>query len=218
MLKLIKPLLFIIIAGIIILLSRHFNLGELLNEENLRDLLAQAGAWAPFFFVLFYALAPVLFLPGLPITLAAGLIFGPVWGVVYAIVGATIGATLSFLLARYFMRDWIKAKIAQTRFASLYENSASQGWKLVAFTRLVPLFPFNLLNYAFGITAISLPVYIIVSFFCMLPACIAYVVFGSSLLDLLKGRISPTFLIGVALIIALNIGVLLYKKKRSKSF
>lgn len=215
--KLIKPLLFLVIAGAIVLLSRHFNLGALLNEENLRALLERAGAWAPFFFVLFYALAAVLFLPGLPITLAAGLLFGPVWGVVYAIVGATIGATLSFLLARYFMQDWIKSKIAQTRFATLYENSASQGWKLVAFTRLVPLFPFNLLNYAFGITAISLPIYVIVSFFCMLPACIAYVVFGSSLLDLLKGQISPTFFIGVVLIIALNVGVLIYKKKRGNN-
>lgn len=212
--KFIKPLLFLIFAAAIVFLSRYFNLGALLNEETLRELIERAGAWAPFFFVLFYALAPVLFLPGLPITLAAGLLFGPIWGVVYAIVGATIGATLSFLLARYFMRDWIKSKIATTRFATLYENSATQGWKLVAFTRLVPLFPFNLLNYAFGITAISLPIYVIVSFFCMLPACIAYVVFGSSLFDLLKGQMSPAFFVGVLLIIALNLGVLIYKKKR----
>ena len=212
--KFIKPLLFLVLAAAIVFLSRYFNLGTLLNEETLRELIERAGAWAPFFFVLFYALAPVLFLPGLPITLAAGLLFGPIWGVVYAIVGATIGATLSFLLARYFMRDWIKSKIATTRFATLYENSATQGWKLVAFTRLVPLFPFNLLNYAFGVTAISLPIYVIVSFFCMLPACIAYVVFGSSLFDLLKGQMSPAFFVGVLLIIALNLGVLIYKKKR----
>ena len=212
--KFIKPLLFLVLAATIVFLSRYFNLGTLLNEETLRELIERAGAWAPFFFVLFYALAPVLFLPGLPITLAAGLLFGPIWGVVYAIVGATIGATLSFLLARYFMRDWIKSKIATTRFATLYENSATQGWKLVAFTRLVPLFPFNLLNYAFGITAISLPIYIIVSFLCMLPACIAYVVFGSSLFGLLKGHMSPAFFVGVFLIIALNVGVLIYKKKR----
>jgi len=212
--KFIKPLLFLTITTAIVFLSRYFNLGDLLNEETLREFLEQAGAWAPFFFILFYALAPVLFLPGLPITLAAGLLFGPVWGVVYAIVGATIGATLSFLLARYFMRDWIKSKIATTRFATLYEKSATQGWKLIAFTRLVPLFPFNLLNYAFGITAISLPTYVIVSFFCMLPACIAYVVLGSSLLDLLKGQMSPTFFIGALLIIVLNVGILIYRKKR----
>lgn len=215
--KFLKPLLFLVFAGGLILLSRHFNLATLLNEEALRALLDKAGVWAPFFFVLFYALAPVLFLPGLPITLAAGLLFGPIWGVVYAIVGATIGATFSFLLARYFLRDWVKAKLAGTRFATLYETSANQGWKLVAFTRLVPLFPFNLLNYALGITAIRLPVYIIVSFFCMLPACIAYVVFGSSLFDLLQGQISPAFLIGIFLIIGLNVGVLIYKKKRSKA-
>ena len=214
--KFLKPLLFLLFAGGLILVSWHFDLAALLNEEALRVLLDKAGAWAPFFFLLFYALAPVLFLPGLPITLAAGLLFGPVWGVVYAIVGATIGATLSFLLARYFLQDWVKAKLVGTRFASLYETSAAQGWKLVAFTRLVPLFPFNLLNYAFGITAISLPVYIIVSFFCMLPACIAYVIFGSSLLDLLKGQISPAFFIGVSLIIGLNVGVLIYRKKRGK--
>ncbi|HDS15178.1 MAG TPA: TVP38/TMEM64 family protein [Proteobacteria bacterium] len=213
--KYLKPLLFLSLIGCIFILTRFFSPAEFFNEANLRSLLARAGIWAPLLFILFYSLAPVFFLPGLPITLAAGLLFGPFWGVVYAISGATLGATLSFLLARYFLSDWVKGKIASSRFAALYEKSARQGWKLVAFTRLVPLFPFNLLNYAFGVTNISLPVYMLVSFICMLPACIAYVVFGSSLFSLVQGRISPTFLLGIMLILALNLGIILYKKRKA---
>lgn len=214
--KYIKPLAFLLLLVIAIGLTRHFDLITLLNQENLKELMAGAGLWAPLGFIVFYALAPVLFLPGLPITLAAGLLFGPLWGVVYAITGATLGATLSFLLARYFLSDWVKGKIAGSRFSSLYEKFASQGWKLVAFTRLIPLFPFNLLNYAFGVTAISLPVYVGVSFICMLPACIAYVVFGSSLFDLLQGRISFELLLGIGLIILLNLGIYLYRKRKAE--
>lgn len=73
---------------------------------------------------------------------------------------------------------------------------------MVAITRLIPLFPFNLLNNAFGLTNIKFSHYAIATFTCMLPACIAFIVFSSSLLDLLKGKVSPAFLLGPGLIAA----------------
>ncbi|MBN2231849.1 MAG: TVP38/TMEM64 family protein, partial [Deltaproteobacteria bacterium] len=171
--------------------------------------------WAPVIFVAIYAVAPVFFLPGLPLTLLAGLLFGPVAGVAWAITGATIGATISFLIARYLVRDWVARRIAGTRMAGLYERAEREGWKLVAVTRLIPLFPFNLLNYAFGITAVPLGHYAITSFICMLPACVAYVVFGSSLPDVLAGRISPKLIIGIGLIVLLNVVIMVVRKRKA---
>jgi uncharacterized membrane protein YdjX (TVP38/TMEM64 family) len=135
--------------------------------------------------------------------------------VIYAITGATIGATASFLIARYLVRDWVARRIAGTRMAALYERAEREGWKLVAVTRLIPLFPFNLLNYAFGITAIPLWHYVVTSLVCMLPACVAYVVFGSSLPDVLAGRISPKFIIGIGLIVLLNLVIVAVRKRQA---
>jgi uncharacterized membrane protein YdjX (TVP38/TMEM64 family) len=211
----VKPLLFIIFVAAAFLLMRHFQLPQYLEKERLRAALEAAGVWAPLIFIAIYAVAPAFFLPGLPLTLLAGLLFGPVAGVIYAITGATIGATASFLIARYLVRDWVARRIAGTRMAALYERAEREGWKLVAVTRLIPLFPFNLLNYAFGITAIPLWHYVVTSLVCMLPACVAYVVFGSSLPDVLAGRISPKFIIGIGLIVLLNLVIVAVRKRQA---
>jgi uncharacterized membrane protein YdjX (TVP38/TMEM64 family) len=90
------------------------------------------------------------------------------------------------------------------------------GWKMVAFTRLIPAFPFNLLNYAFGLTKIKFSHYAITTFFCMLPACIAFIVFSSSLLDLIRGKVSPGLIIGIGLIVLVSLIPLFYKKFKTR--
>ena len=111
--------------------------------------LEQAGWWAPVVFVAVYALATVLFLPGSIITLAGGVLFGPILGVVYNLTGACIGASLSFLIARYLASDIVSQR-SGGRVKQLINGVEAEGWRFVAFVRLVPLFPFNLLNYALG--------------------------------------------------------------------
>ena len=123
---------------------------------------------------------------------------------IYTIFGATAGACLAFLISRYAARNWIENKLKSPRWKKLDEGVESQGWKIVALTRLIPLFPFNLLNYAFGLTKIGFVPYALATFFCMLPACIAFIVFSSSLLDLLKGRVSPTLLVGIFLVLLIS--------------
>ncbi|MFO7749102.1 MAG: VTT domain-containing protein [Desulfobacteraceae bacterium] len=175
------------------------------DAETLRHTVTSLGPLAPLAFMLLYSLAPTLFMPGLPLTIAAGIIFGPFWGVVYSITGATAGASLAFLISRYVARDWITAKLSGPRWQKLDQSVENNGWKIVAFTRLVPLFPFNLLNYAFGLTPIKFLPYAGTSFICMLPACVAFIVFSSSFIDLLKGNISPTFIIGILLIVLVSL-------------
>lgn len=135
------------------------------------------GQWAPLLFVLLYAAATVLFVPGLILTLGGGALFGPVWGALWNLCGATLGATLAFLAARYIASGWVAAHSGQ-RLARLIHGVEEEGWRFVAFVRLVPLFPFNVVNYAFGLTRIRLAEYVVASFVCMIPGAFAYTYLG----------------------------------------
>lgn len=162
-----------LIAGVTlaIIYRGHFDGAAL--EAWVRD----AGVVAPLLFILVYALAAVLFLPGSVVTLAGGALFGPVLGTFYNLTGATLGATLAFLIARYLASDWVAEK-SGGRVKQLINGVEGEGWRFVAFVRLVPLFPFNLLNYALGLTRLRLTHYIIASFIFMLPGAIAYTYLG----------------------------------------
>jgi uncharacterized membrane protein YdjX (TVP38/TMEM64 family)/rhodanese-related sulfurtransferase len=136
-----------------------------------------AGPVAPLLFILMYALAATLFIPGTVFTLAGGALFGPVLGTLYNLTGATLGATLAFLIARYLAADLVANK-AGGRVKQLINGVEGEGWRFVAFVRLVPLFPFVLLNYALGLTRLRLLHYVIASFVFMLPGAIAYTYLG----------------------------------------
>jgi uncharacterized membrane protein YdjX (TVP38/TMEM64 family)/rhodanese-related sulfurtransferase len=136
-----------------------------------------AGPVAPLLFMVIYTLAAVLFLPGSVITLAGGALFGPVLGTFYNLTGATLGATLAFLIARYLASDWVAEKTGG-RVQQLINGVEGEGWRFVAFVRLVPLFPFNLLNYALGLTRLRLLHYIVATYIFMLPGAIAYTYLG----------------------------------------
>jgi uncharacterized membrane protein YdjX (TVP38/TMEM64 family)/Fe-S oxidoreductase len=213
MLKRILFLSFIIAA---IFAIRITGATRYLEQDTLRGLIQGYGTLAPLIYMLVYTVAPSLFLPGLPITIAGGILFGPFWGVVYTITSATLGACLAFIISRYVARDWISGKLKSPRWRRLDQGVEQHGWKIVAFTRLIPLFPFNLLNYAFGLTKINFLHYAITTFICMLPACIAFIVFSSSLLDVIKGKISPAFLIGLVLIVGVSLIPLFYNRYKSK--
>lgn len=148
-----------------------------LTGEALQQWLAHAGAWASASFVGIYAVATVLFFPGSILTLAAGAVFGPVLGTLCSLSGATLGATLAFLIARYFASDWV-ARTSGGRLKQLIEGVEAEGWRFVAFVRLVPLFPFNLANYALGLTRVPLLAYVVASFVFMLPGALAYAWLG----------------------------------------
>jgi uncharacterized membrane protein YdjX (TVP38/TMEM64 family)/rhodanese-related sulfurtransferase len=131
------------------------------------------GAWAPLAFIIVFAVATVLFLPGSILALSGGALFGPLWGVLYNLLGATAGATLAFLVARYLASGWVTRK-AGGRLQRVIEGVEAEGWRFVAFVRLVPIFPFNLLNYALGLTRIRLFDYVLASLVCMAPGTVAY--------------------------------------------
>jgi uncharacterized membrane protein YdjX (TVP38/TMEM64 family)/rhodanese-related sulfurtransferase len=152
-------------------------LGRSLDVTIIVQRVGELGPMAWLAFMVIYALATVLFLPGSVLTLAGGSLFGPVLGTFVNLTGATLGATLAFLLSRYLASDWVEQK-AGGRLKQLKDGVEGEGWRFVAFVRLVPLFPFNLLNYALGLTHIRLLHYAIASYVCMLPGALAYTYLG----------------------------------------
>ena len=163
-----------------------------LHQEFLQRSLLERGSLrfsrlAPILFVLVYAAATVLFVPGSILTIAGGALFGPVWGTLWNLSGATFGATLAFLTARYVASDWV-SRAAGERLARVICGVEEEGWRFVALVRLVPLFPFNLVNYAFGLTRIRLAEYVVTSFACMAPGAIAYTYIGYAGREAAAGR------------------------------
>jgi uncharacterized membrane protein YdjX (TVP38/TMEM64 family) len=211
-----KLLLFLAFIAAAVFVVRTTGASRYLEQQTLRTLIQSYGSVAPLAYICIYALAPSFFVPGLPITILGGVLFGPFWGVVYAIVGSAAGACVAFLVSRYLARDWVEQQLKSPRWRRLDESVEKHGWKVVAFTRLIPLFPFNMLNYAFGLTNIGFCAYAMATLFCMLPACIAFIVFSSSLLDLIRGKVSLTFIIGSLLIILVSLFPLLYRRYRKR--
>ena len=169
------------IAGLVVL-AKQFDFQSLF--QNALAWVESLGAWGPIAFIVIYNLATVLFLPGSLLTLGGGAIFGLVQGSIYVFVAATLGATFAFLIGRYLARDAIAKKIdGNQKFKAIDEAIAKEGLKIVFLTRLSPVFPFNLLNYALGLTSVSLKDYVLGSLG-MLPGTILYVYLGSLAGDL----------------------------------
>ena len=166
-----------LILGLIVGITLAIFYRDRFDAVALEAWINDAGVLAPLVFILIYALATVLFLPGSVLTLAGGALFGPGLGTFYNLTGATLGAVLAFLISRYLASDWIADK-AGGRVKQLINGVEGEGWRFVAFVRLVPLFPFNLLNYALGLTRIRLLHYLIATYVFMLPGATAYTYLG----------------------------------------
>jgi uncharacterized membrane protein YdjX (TVP38/TMEM64 family) len=147
------------------------------------------GWWGPVALVGLYIVACVLLIPGSVLTLGAGAAFGVVKGALAVSVGATLGAAAAFLVGRYVARGWVKGKVAgNERFAAVDSAVGREGFKIVFLTRLSPVFPFNILNYAYGLTAVSFRNYVLASWIGMIPGTIMYVYLGSAAKDVVAAE------------------------------
>ncbi|MEX2580155.1 MAG: TVP38/TMEM64 family protein [Verrucomicrobiales bacterium] len=148
--------------------------------ESLSDWLDSIGLWAPVAFVVVYAVATVLFVPGFALTVGAGALFGVLKGTLWVVVGSNLGASAAFLIGRYLARDRVAKRIAgNEKFEALDSAIGREGWKIVVLTRLSPVFPFSLLNYAFGLAKVKWLHYAAASLVGMLPGTVMYVYLGS---------------------------------------
>lgn len=206
----------IFLGGIAMILAREFHV-----QEQIRlglNWVGQLGKWGPVLFIGLYIVATVLFLPGSALTLGAGAIFGVVWGSVYVSIASTLGATAAFLVGRYLARGLIARTIeGNARFTAVDRAIAMEGWKIVLLTRLSPVFPFALLNYAFGITRVKLGHYVLASWIGMMPGTVMYVYLGSLAQAATGQRIRTTgewALYGIGLLSAVIVTVLVTRIAR----
>ena len=167
-----------VVAGLAVLPVKDYLAGFLERIESV-------GLWGPVLLAAVYVVACVLFVPGSILTLGAGFLFGVVWGTIAVSVGSVLGATAAFLVGRTLLREWIEGRIASyPRFQAIDRAVGEQGFKIVLLVRLSPIFPFNLLNYAFGLTKVRLWQYVLASWIGMLPATVMFVYMGSALKSL----------------------------------
>jgi uncharacterized membrane protein YdjX (TVP38/TMEM64 family) len=158
-------------------------------EEYVKSL----GNLGPIAVALAYVVTTILFIPGSALTIGSGTLFGIKTGFIVVLIGANLGALGAFLLARTLLRDKV-AKWAEsnTRFRSLDRAVGQQSFKMVFLSRLSPVFPFNLLNYLLGLTAIPTSAYILANLFGMLPGMFLYVYIGAAARDAIAGTDSST--------------------------
>ena len=151
-----SPKILLIVVAVIAALYGAHRIGAGPWLTNALDWIRGLGPLAPIAFIAIYIVACVAFLPGSILTIGAGVIFGVVRGSIYVSIAATLGATAAFLVGRYLARDWVSAKLeGNPKFKAIDDAVGKEGWKIVLLTRLSPVFPFNLLNYAYGLTSVT---------------------------------------------------------------
>ena len=182
--SLIKILIAVGVVAAVYLVLRHYGVTDDIRLENvpkIKTWVSSFGRIAPIVYIGLYLVSTVFFLPGTPVTVLAGFVFGPLWGILYASVASIISVSVAFLIARYVARDlvegWVKGN---AQFRKIDEQVEEQGWRILMFTRLVPIFPFNLQNYAYGLTSIRFATYVLVSAIFMLPGTAVLVQLGGA--------------------------------------
>jgi uncharacterized membrane protein YdjX (TVP38/TMEM64 family) len=183
--------------------------------EQVKYFITQNPQLTALYLILGKIIGAVLFFPGIPLTLLAGATLGVFWGTIVSMIGNTIGATLAFLVARYFLRDYVTEKIYKKypKIDTYESRFFKDGFATVVLLRLIPLFPFNALNYILGITRVTTRDYVVATFFGIMPGTLAFVYFGSALRMLSPINIA----LSVLAIIGLTYFGKMYEKRQNKN-
>ena len=177
-----RPVLLLALVIAILILAKFFGLADKLGD--LRDWIKSLGAPGALVFIQIYVAAVVAAIPAAPMSVAAAALFGSGWGVIVVNIAATLGAGLAFLVGRYFAREAVVNWLGKNeKFRRLDELTEAHGAIIVALTRLVPIFPFNLLNYGFGLTRVPFWTYVFWTWLCIIPGTVLYVVGADAVLQ-----------------------------------
>ena len=162
-----------------LLAARAAGLQDLLTREHLQAVLAPLGPWAPAGFMAIKVVTIVLALPSAPVTITGGLLFGAVWGTVVNVLAATAGASLTYFIGRAIGREEVERRL-HGRLKELDDGLGENGLSFMLFLRLVPLFPFNGINYGAGLTRISFRDYLLGTFFGIMPGATVFTLMGAA--------------------------------------
>ncbi len=178
-----KLITFCLIVALILLLNHIFGWSSYLSDSDnlgfLSDMIRKNFLLAALIYIGLTVLAcVVLALPGVTFAILAGVLFGPWWGTLLCLIATTLGAIIAFIAGRFFLRDSIKPMVAKNALLKriLFDDAGRSDIVLLAITRLVPLFPYNIQNFAYGITDISLAHYSLYTFLFMIPGVALYTI------------------------------------------
>lgn len=182
--KILKSVVVICVLCIIMFgLLKNGAFEYLKNHQKLEIFIKSLGVWSPLVYIGLYAFITITCISVLPLTLAGGMIFGGLLGIIYTAVGACLGLSLSFLIARYIARKPIEKRFGKSEaFKKINDGVKNDGWFILATTRLLPIFPFGIQNYVYGLTPISFIQYALLSTIFILP--------GTSVFVLLAGAVA----------------------------
>jgi len=210
----IKPVILLLVIAALFLAAKFLRLGEKLGM--LQDWIDALGAIGPVVFALVYILGTIFAVPGSALTVMAGALFGSLWGVILVSFASTTGASLCFLISRYIARGSVERWLGgNEKFKRLDELTGKHGGIIVAITRLVIIFPFNLLNYGFGLTKVKFSTYVFWSWLCMLPGTVVYVVGVDAIVKAMRGGSIPWPVV-IIFVVAVLLMVFLSKIARKK--
>lgn len=177
-----KVTVLILFFALIVLLYFFTPLRTLFSHEGIEDLrlwIRSQGSFAPLLYLFLYIASTITFLPGTLITLLGGLLFGIWWGTLLVIIGSNLGALGAFLIARTLGRGSMEALLSN-RIAKFDEGIGKRGFYVVFWLRLIPVFPYNALNYALGLTKVTTRDYVVANLIGMIPGSFAFVSLGNA--------------------------------------
>jgi len=203
--NILKLAIFILLLAGAFWLVRHYRLIDYII--GMKDWIKGKGFEGIIIFTLIYIAGVILAFPGTIITALAGAIYGTMAGTIIVSIASTIGVSISFFIARYFARDAVLSWISRSkRFAELDAMVEKNGPMIIAVTRLIPLFPFNILNYGFGVTKVRFFDYFFWSWLCMLPGTILYIAGADAFVKAAKeGRVPWLIICVIAAMLVLII-------------
>ncbi len=178
-----KLLIFVaVIATVVFLVNKLGYIKYFTNPQELKMAIDGLGAWGPIVFCLLWIISAAFFLPGSALGIVGGLIFGPWMGTFWTVIGSTLGAVVAFLAGKYVARDMVKGMMDKNpKLNKIDEGVKAEGWRFVMLTRLVPIFPYNVQNYVYGLTSINIVSYALATFVFMLPGCLAFSFAGGAI-------------------------------------
>lgn len=213
-----KPLCLLLIAVLLFFLNRRYGWSRIITEENglpfLQEMVRENLLWASLVYIaVTVTCCVVLALPGVTFALFAGLLFDPVLGTLLCLFAATLGASLTFLIGRYFLRDAVKPMLEKSRHLKrlLFDDVEKSGMVLLMITRLLPLFPYNLQNFAYGITGIDFWTYTLYTFIFLFPG-VAFFTIGAAGMADRENRWAYLFAAGLLALAVTVLGLYLHKR------
>ncbi len=217
---LIKIIIAVVVIGLGIFLANYFGLLEFLsNVPAMQAWFNSLGIWGYLAYILLYTVIAIFMIPGSMLTIAGGIVFGSIIGGVLSMIAGTTGATAAFIVARYIARGTIEDKFKDNKFFKKIDAGVKEnGTSFLILTRLVPVFPYNVQNYAYGCTSMNLLTYVVISFITMMPGSFIYAYMAG---EIVQNGVSVTLLVqfaiaGVVLFLISLIPKAIAKKKGIK--